>query len=345
MRTFAWFQGGIVCRMAVILFLSASLFMAQLSAEPQSQQEQEWTAQVLMKFGGDLTLDREGLVAAWPDSVDMMVVVKAGPIAKEDKFPPEPVATGWLLPLPPSIKLGTTKTRVRLSPGKQAVSGWELKGMILVTPKDVNAGHYPVDVVFEVADAGPGYRVEFRNFRGGRSGFQMQATPVLFAPGAEHQIVGCVQLANMVITGDESYPLTFRFTQTGYEYCYGRGRVKVGSTREISFGEKDSVDYWTSHVGSSEGRIREAAAGALGFLPREDAEKQAALAALLKLAVDPVATVRRNAAESLGRLKYPGAQQLLKTMSTTDKDEWVRKVASWADRMVAQTNGMSATTP
>jgi hypothetical protein len=139
-----------------------------------------------------------------------------------------------------------------------------------------------------------------------------------------------VKLGNVVIIGDPSYPLTFRFTQTGYQYLYGRGRLKVGPTREYLLGEKDSVDNWTSRAQSPEDWIREGAAAALGFLPKDDSEKQAALSSLVILAKDRSATVRRNAAESLGRLKNASTLPLLEQMSTGDKDEWVKRVASWA---------------
>lgn len=319
----------------VILFTIAVPFLpAQDSNEPKSQSHEHWNAPIMIKFKGDVTVDRNNFITAWPYSVDMAVIVKSAPNAKEDKIFGIPTTTGWLLPLSPATELRPTKTRVRLKPSKEVKTGWEFKGAILITPKDVATGHYPVDVVFEIGDTGPGYHMEIRGFKSG-PGFTLQATPALFAPGAEHQIVGKVQFANIVITGDETYPLTFRFTQTGYEYLYGRGSMKVGARKEeLSFGEKDSVDYWTSLVSSTEDRVREAAAAALGYLPTIESEKEAALYSLLKLAKDPVANVRRNATESLGRLKDERAQNILEEMLRTEKDEWVRKVTLWAKKQI-----------
>jgi len=287
-----------------------------------------------MKIGGRVEF-RERFTL-WPDSVDIsMAITNSPPLEPLPERAGNP-ETGFVLPIPPRPELTYTTTRVRLEPSDAVKSGWEFKSARLLTPKEEESGSYPEDVTFEISDLGPGYRLDLRGFKPGGLLFTGEGIPTLFVRGAEHEIVGNVKLGQAKFHGDSSYPLRFKFSRNGYVYLCGRGSVSIGDGPEVALGKQDTVQSWASRSSSPHGIVREAAANALGFLPKSDSVEQAATTALLRLSHDKLEAVRRNAAESMGRLKTASARSRLAEMGASDESEWVRKVAEWARRQLSE---------
>lgn len=154
-----------------------------------------------------------------------------------------------------------------------------------------------------------------------------------WSPGAEH-----VYLADTVVVkegslvlyeiySDPTYPLTFKLVEdVGYVLLCGRGVVASAGLRRDRVGFNDDVEGWLPKLHSNDQLQREAAAQALGWLATTSADKPNVVTALILALTDSSWQVRRNAAESLGRILDTAAIPALQ-QATQDKDDWVRDVA------------------
>ncbi len=128
------------------------------------------------------------------------------------------------------------------------------------------------------------------------------------------------------------YPLTFKVTSDGLTYLCGSGSFAlrgVGPSGIRSLGSGDDVAMWMPRLKSEDLLEREGAATALGWLAKTREERDQAVPALVEALKDESTDVRRNAAESLGRLGDERALRPLLTLTNerNEKDEWVREVA------------------
>jgi hypothetical protein len=117
-----------------------------------------------------------------------------------------------------------------------------------------------------------------------------------------------------VIRSDAHYPLTFKLSlDRKYTYLCGRGTVADdddSSKGGYRFGMADTVDVYLPfmHGGPLE---REGATQALGWLARTKGDIDKVIPALLNALKDGEMTVRRDAAEALGRIADPSATNAL----------------------------------
>jgi hypothetical protein len=137
----------------------------------------------------------------------------------------------------------------------------------------------------------------------------MQAT--YWLEGAEQVYMGKIDMGDMIIDSDPTYPLTFKLTKDqGLLYMCGRGSVTKDGT-VTQFGADDYVAQWLPRIYMEDVIVREAAAQALGWLALTDAQKGQVAPVLLVALSDLRWEVRRNAAEALGRIKAQGAVEVL----------------------------------
>ena len=122
--------------------------------------------------------------------------------------------------------------------------------------------------------------------------------------GAEHVYRGRCDMGPIVIDSDSSYPLTFKLIRgRGLVYMCGRGTVTRENGVTVRFGYEDTIYTWLPRLSSRIVIDREAATQALGWLAISSEEKEIVIPSLLTALEDPVWQVRRNAAESLGRIQ------------------------------------------
>jgi hypothetical protein len=150
-------------------------------------------------------------------------------------------------------------------------------------------------------------------------------------PGAEHVYLGTVRPGlGYTFESAPEYPLTFFVKRSaGYVYLCGRGVVTPPRGAPTALGTADTVDTWLPQLASKDWLRATGAAEALGYLAQTPAQLEQVLPALLKALKHPVMQVRRNAAESLGRLGDARAADAL-SQAATDKSDWVRAVAAEA---------------
>lgn len=154
-----------------------------------------------------------------------------------------------------------------------------------------------------------------------------------FMPSAEHIIVGKVRVGDFVFESDLEYPLVFKFVKDiGYVYLCGRGTVTSSKGVIVRVGHEQNADTWIALINHREQLKREGAVQALGWLAKGKNEKDKAIPVLIKALRDSAYEVRRDAAESLGRIGDDRAIEPLTRLADGkfEKDEWVRKVASEA---------------
>jgi HEAT repeat protein len=114
----------------------------------------------------------------------------------------------------------------------------------------------------------------------------------------------------------------------GYTYICGCGTVTDRRDDKIfRLGYGDSVDKWLPLMKSSDQLDREGAAQALGWLAKTKEDKDKAVPVLIEALSDNAMEVRRDSAESLGRIGDSRAKESLEKIAKGDKDDWVREVA------------------
>jgi len=148
------------------------------------------------------------------------------------------------------------------------------------------------------------------------------------AAGAEHIYMGTVRPGDgYVFDSDSTYPLTFKVVAgEGYSRLCGRGTVTTpdGATYRLGYG--DTADTWLPLLNSGEQLEREGASQAIGWLTAPGAGIDRTLAALAEALGDDAMEVRRDVAESLGRLGDIRSRNALERALAQEEDDWVRAV-------------------
>ena len=197
----------------------------------------------------------------------------------------------------PSSDGGITKTRVAVRSEKEG-SEW----LILI-------------------DQEPAYRM-FQVIR------WFEIVQALSWAGAEHILLGTVSFAGFTFESDPSFPLHFKLVQdVGYVHLCGHGAVTAPGGRKYSLEQVHKIDDFVRDLSAEEQLTREAAAEALGWLAKTKGEIEKAVPALVDALKDDAMEVRRNAAESLGKIGDKRAQEGLRA-ALQDKDEWVCEVVA-----------------
>lgn len=160
----------------------------------------------------------------------------------------------------------------------------------------------------------------------------------LNSKGAVFLIFGEAALFGVRISAEPNYPFTLKVVEMSQRdangarlcvarYLCGRGTVTTKSGESVQLGKDDSVDKWLPQLSSNDPFNREAASQALGWLGQSETEKYKAVSGLINALDDKTMEVRRNAAESLGRIGDGRAVQPLNLLLTREQSEWVRSVA------------------
>jgi len=139
--------------------------------------------------------------------------------------------------------------------------------------------------------------------------------------GTEYQIQELIKGRDIqVITEQSAYPLTFKAVKdVGFVYLCGRGIVKTPSG-EFQLGYSETLDTWIKRLTDKRQYVREGACEALGWLAKSLDEKDKAVPALIQSLKDESWEVRRNAAESLGRIGDKRAISALSDLADSNKE-------------------------
>jgi HEAT repeat protein len=139
---------------------------------------------------------------------------------------------------------------------------------------------------------------------GGKISLESQKLLNLFwFRGAEHTFFGKATLKEYSFESDPAFPLVFKVvparsgSRPGYMYLCGRGTVTKDGKDPVRLGYDQTVKDWVSTLKSGTQLRREGAAQALGWIG-----DSSCLPILIKSLKDSSQPIRRNAAESLGRL-------------------------------------------
>lgn len=151
-------------------------------------------------------------------------------------------------------------------------------------------------------------------------------------PGGEHVLHGKGIVFGFKFSSDELYPLTFKFVcGSGYVYMCGKGKITTPDGKEINLGETDKIEKWLKLLSDEERIARERASQALGYLTKPEDKKRTAVVKALSeaLLTDTAMEVRRNSAQSLGRI---GDKTALDALSKVKQEEhkWVHIVVQEA---------------
>jgi HEAT repeats len=155
--------------------------------------------------------------------------------------------------------------------------------------------------------------------------------------GAVFLVRGGAKLFGARISSDESYPLTIKVVQvdppdaSGARLCIarylcGHGTIKTKTRETVELGKEDTVATWLPQLKSKDPFNREAASQALGWLTHSELEKDKAVPALIDALNDETMEIRRNAAESLGRIGDVRALKPLDILLTKERSEWIKRV-------------------
>lgn len=154
--------------------------------------------------------------------------------------------------------------------------------------------------------------------------------------GAVHIFHGTISVDQYTFVSDKTYPLTFKVVKDrGYAHLCGKGSVKSKAKRPTKLGHEDTIAHWISRSTSTDALAREGCAQALGYLAQNVArdEKESAVKTLGSLLTDKSFEVRRNAIESIVRLRATRqVASILEDMAQNDRNEWVKACAAWALR-------------
>jgi hypothetical protein len=178
--------------------------------------------------------------------------------------------------------------------------------------------------------AGPGFRFGMISLSTPPFSGSTQAT--YWCSGAEQVFRGKVSITGFTFDSDPDYNLTFKLIKNiGFTYLCGRGIVTT-LEKTTRIGDEDTVDTWLNSLTSPDGLRREGAAQALGALAKTSSDQGRVVPRLIESLGDSAFEVRRNAAESLGRIGDPRAVGPLTSHAdpSVEKDEWVRQVAGQA---------------
>jgi|GEM_PF-4010896 len=150
----------------------------------------------------------------------------------------------------------------------------------------------------------------------------------VLTPNSEQVLIGGpISIGENQIHSDSTFPALFKLIEgRGLLYLSGRATVTLrdGTTRRL--GEKHTLKDFLSCIESRNELYREAAAWALGWIPKTPEDRARSLPALVKALSDPSFEVRLIAAESLGRIGDVSVVSALKQAKRDEKDDWVREV-------------------
>jgi len=147
----------------------------------------------------------------------------------------------------------------------------------------------------------------------------------VWCKGAEHIYLGKVKVRNYTFDSDPKYPLTFKLDSASkcYVYLCGRGTVTKDGGSPVRLGYNQSARDWLAWLKNGTDLQRQGAAQALGWLG--DKKIVPALQEALK---DASPEVRRNAAESLGRVTDGALAVAALTAAGQGADEPLAAVAA-----------------
>jgi len=152
--------------------------------------------------------------------------------------------------------------------------------------------------------------------------------PIVWTENSRHIIMGKMSIEGYLIESDSEYPLVFKIVKDkGYTYLCGRGTITDKDGKTYKLGYNDTVDKWLPLLKSDDQLDREGATQALGWLAKTKEDKDKAVPALISALSDNAMEVRRDSAESLGRIGDLRAKETLEKIAKDDKDDWVREVA------------------
>jgi len=152
--------------------------------------------------------------------------------------------------------------------------------------------------------------------------------PAIWTEGSDHIIIGKVEFYGYQLASDPEYPLVFKMIKdSGYTYIYGRGTVITTDGKIQRLGYEDTVDTWLPRLKSDDQLDREAAVQALGWLTKAKEDNDKVMPALIKALEDNSIEVRRDVAETFGRISDSRVIELLNRVAKEDKDAGIRNVA------------------
>lgn len=140
--------------------------------------------------------------------------------------------------------------------------------------------------------------------------------------GAEFIIESKSNIDAVLFVSDPDFPLYFKFTKDGFTYLSGSGKVVFHSGKVIELGRTIAIQQWRDMLSSPDAIDREAATYALGWLKDKDSVLN-----LIKTLQDAEPSVRRNAAESLGKIGDIKAADALGIATGDDEDDVARVAA------------------
>jgi hypothetical protein len=172
------------------------------------------------------------------------------------------------------------------------------------------------------------YYLNDLNFTGDIQDIRIKLKLAIHTEGSEHKFIGNIEFHDYWITSDFGYPLVFKMVKdSGYTYLCGRGTITDKDCKTFRLGYDDTVDTWLPRLKSDDQLDREGATQALGWLVKTKEDKDKAVPALISALTDNAMEVRRDSAESLGRIGDSRAKESLEKIAKEDKDDWVREVA------------------
>ncbi len=179
----------------------------------------------------------------------------------------------------------------------------------------------------------PGYSIEYSISTG---------RPLLFNAGAELFFSEKdTKFYGATFNAESNYPLVFKFVKgLGLVYLCGKGTITTSKSIIYQLGSNDNFNIWLNRLKSTNSLVREGASQALGWLTQNSLDVEKSITALIEASRDTSKYVRRNVAESLGRIGDPRALPCLDVLSDTnnEKENIVREVAKESIQQIIKKN-------
>lgn len=162
-------------------------------------------------------------------------------------------------------------------------------------------------------------------------GLQPDYAAAFGGAGAEQILQGHItRWYGYQVRSDPKCPLVFQWVRDlGCVRLCGRGTLKRpdGVTHEL--GAEEDTAFWVAKAQSEDVLTREGAAQALGYLFQAGRDGEKTIKTLVRLLGDSEMAVRRDAAESLGRIADPRTSEALVPLLRDEaEDWWVAEVAA-----------------
>lgn len=160
----------------------------------------------------------------------------------------------------------------------------------------------------------------------------------IFMPGAELSFLKKgLYFEKVKFDSNPDYPLTFKLIKDkGFVYLCGRGEITVPDQEAIRIGFEDTIETWLPRVKSADQIVREGAVQALGMLARSDQDKEKVTPVIIEVLKDEAWSVRRNAAEALGRIGGRRAIERLNALLESEENGQVKAVAKGYLKILAE---------